>query len=276
MFQASTFQRRERTPITTPAAEWTGYCRRFTVRTRQHYREVLCKFLATLPKGLAIGDLNRGHIERYITKLLLAGRSNRTANAHLTVLKSFCRYLSESYGVPKIPTGPMLREDPPQVRFLTRDEYAKVLSACTDGDGRIKDQIEFLAMTGLRASEFCSLTWDCVSPQLTTITITGKGRKRRTIPLNATCREILKPGKINFTKSRKQLYRLCRRMAEKAGIEGFGPHALRRYFATELLRRGVSIDIISKLLGHSSIKTTERYISYHPSFLLGSTDCLDD
>lgn len=269
-------QRRERIPITTPAAEWTGYCRRFTNRTRQHYRAVLHKFLAGLPKGLTIGDFNRGHVERYITQLLLAGRSNRTANAHLTVLKSFVRWLSEVYGIPKIDTGKMLKEDPPQVRFLTKEEYLKILSSCTDGDAIIKDTIQLLAHLGLRATEFCTFDWDSVSPQATTISLVGKGRRRRVVPLNATAKKILKPGKKQFSKSRKQLYRLCRRAADKAGLkEGFGPHALRRYFATELLRRGVSLDIISRLMGHSNIRTTERYISHYSS-LEGSTDVLDD
>ena len=54
---------------------------------------------------------------------------------------------------------------------------------------------------------------------------------------------------------RKRLQRVARR----AGVEGFKPHRLRDTFAVELLAAGVSMDDVSVLLGHSSIRTTERY-----------------
>lgn len=49
------------------------------------------------------------------------------------------------------------------------------------------------------------------------------------------------------------------RVADEAGVEGFHPHRLRDTFAVELLLAGVSMQDVSTLLGHSSIKTTEHY-----------------
>jgi len=53
-------------------------------------------------------------------------------------------------------------------------------------------------------------------------------------------------------------------------------YAIRHYFATELIRKGVGIYKVSRILGHSSVKTTESiYIHLVPIDLLGLTDCLD-
>ena len=50
-----------------------------------------------------------------------------------------------------------------------------------------------------------------------------------------------------------------REVASAAGIDGFHPHRLRDTFAVELLLSGVCIDDVSALLGHSSVRTTEKY-----------------
>ncbi len=50
-------------------------------------------------------------------------------------------------------------------------------------------------------------------------------------------------------------------LAATAGVAGFHPHRLRDTFAVELLLAGLSIDDVSTLLGHGSVRTTERYYS---------------
>ena len=47
----------------------------------------------------------------------------------------------------------------------------------------------------------------------------------------------------------------------KPAIKGGHPHRFRDTFAVSLLLKGVSIEIVAKLLGHSSIKVTERHYS---------------
>lgn len=59
-------------------------------------------------------------------------------------------------------------------------------------------------------------------------------------------------------------------------MKKFGSHAIRHFFATQLIRKGVSIYKVSKILGHSSVKITEScYIHLVPVDLLGITDVLD-
>jgi len=270
MFQAFKNKRARKLLFSQAIQDWLAYNRRYTQRTQEHYRSVIYSF-ADFTGIHKAKQLQRGHFEDYITQLL-SKFCNRTGNAHLTVLKSFNRWLSSNYNVPNFATTiPMLKEDPPQTTSITKAEYRKILAYCVDGKA---DTIKLLANTGVRASELCRLTSECVKDK--TLFVRGKGRKLRTVPLNQTCCDIFSKPKtfINLTKSnRKQLYLLCRQVGQRAGIH-LTPQVLRRYFATELLRGGVDISIVSALLGHSSIKTTQGYIHNQPIHFKNVTDCL--
>lgn len=63
--------------------------------------------------------------------------------------------------------------------------------------------------------------------------------------------------------SRQYTTQMLKRLAGKAGIDKrVHPHGLRHTFAVELLREGVDVVTISKLLGHSSISVTNRYLDH--------------
>lgn len=261
---------------------WLCYNRRYKIRTQIHYRMVIGRFAAFAP--IYTADLKAEHIERYIEHILEKYK-NRTANAHLTALKSFCRWLAEHHDIPNPCSNiKMLDEDPPKVRVIDHQEYQKVLSVAKPKE---RDVISFIAHTGLRSSEFQHLTWSNIANDRRFIKLTGKGRRRRLIPLNKTCQIILNKVSrktnsttIEITKSyhsKNSLYCLCKKLARKAEIPRFGPHALRHYFATELYIKGVPLHMISIILGHADTRTTEKiYIHiWPPKDLLGVTDCLD-
>ena len=261
---------------------WLSYNRRYKPRTQIHYRMVIGQFAKFAP--IYAADIKPEHIESYLEHVL-EKYINRTANAHLTALKSFSRWLTEHYDLPnpclKIK---MLDEDPPKVRVLNDQEYQKVLAVCKLKE---RDVILFLAHTGLRSSEFQHFTWDNISHDRRFIKLIGKGRRLRLIPLNKTCQTILskvsrKPNSttMNLVKSykkRNSLYCLCKKLARHAGIPRFGPHALRHYFSTALYKKGVPVQFISACLGHADTRTTEKiYVHiWPPKDLLGVTDILD-
>lgn len=263
-------------------AEWMEYCLRYAKGTQRNYRFAITNFIEDSSIE-NIDQLNCRVIEQYISKRLGDGKKNSTANKDLITIKSFCRWLSRNYDVPNYTTGiQRLKEDPPERRVLTWEEYKKILSVC---NGQNTDIPRFLANTGVRGSELVNLRWGNVSKDLKMLTVIGKGRKKRYIPLNEVCRDILQKYirgpddiRLNFVRyrtNRKSIYRICVNLSMKAGIPRAGPHSYRHLFATELLRRGVSITYVSKLLGHSSIAITEKaYIHFQPNFLNGLTDVL--
>lgn len=247
------------------------HSKRFTSRTQGHYKNVLTKFVAALPKSFVrIHQLDHKCIEEYLYRMKDRNCTNRTQNAHLTPIKSFCRYVSRFYNIenPALKVK-MLPEDPPYQRFLTEEEYNKLLKIAPP---LARNRLIFLANTGLRASEFAGLAR--IEPSAASVTIIGKGRKRRTVPLNHNTRQIL-PDLVICSKNALDMQ--FKRLARRAKIPLFGPHACRHYFATKLLLKGVSMVIVSKLLGHSSVRTTEQcYAHILPEHIANATDVLDD
>jgi integrase/recombinase XerD len=83
-----------------------------------------------------------------------------------------------------------------------------------------------------------------------------------------------KPGKPYCAKSAQRIFQIARK---NAGIhKDVSFHSLRHSFATHLLERGVDIRYIKDLLGHFSIKTTERYLHVRKEQLVNIVSPLDD
>ncbi len=135
--------------------------------------------------------------------------------------------------------------------------------------------IETMLSSGIRCEEMCNLKISDVDFDRKTIRIRrGKGGKDRIVYISdvaaAHIRTYLEKRKEtcdylfasrtggNYTK--RGVQDLVKRIGEKAGVENVHPHRFRRTFATEARRRGMDIHTISKLMGHSNIATTERYI----------------
>jgi len=247
---------------------WFQYCLRYyTSRTCGHYRMVLHSFNNFLAQDGK--KLSTEAIEKYIDSIL-QDRKVATANRHLVPIKSFCRWRAEHYHINNPASKvKLLKEETPQQRVLSDKEYEKVLATVKGIDKAI---IQFLANTGLRKTEFRKLTDENIGVGF--IHLEGKGRKTRLIPLNNICKNILVKYKsikplIGKYPGREGLYWCCKKAARQAEIKKFGPHSLRHFFATRLMRADVPLIKISKLLGHSSIRTTERiYIHWIPDDLL--------
>lgn len=151
--------------------------------------------------------------------------------------------------------------------------------------------------TGLRVSEVTRLNVHDLDPGRGVIRVRGgKGRKDRQVMLAEPLREVLTAycrwkcpsewlfpgGKAGCPLTTKAVFFTCRKAAKLAGIaKPVHPHSLRHAFATHLLDDGVNLVVIQKLLGHSDIKTTARYLhvsdaairsTRSPLEMLGSLD----
>jgi len=214
------------------------------------------------------------NITSYMNQMLSRGTANKTVNNTLCAIKSLCSYISENYKIHNPAQSiKKLPEEDAEANFWTEDEYQSVLIKSPDF---VRSWIRFIAHTGLRATEFCNLKWRNCDLKHRTMTIIGKGRKRRTIGLNDMALGILNKMKESrfiapdgrvFLNNNKPMtrYMLGWHIGEacrNAGLTGGGPHAARHYFATQLLLTGKPMVVVSALLGHSSIKTTERHYSH--------------
>lgn len=249
---------------------WLSYIsRNFSENTHAQYKSIIWQFYDFAPKYIC--NLTLEHLEAYMASL--NGLASKTINCHIIVLKSFGHWL-EDRNLPN--PSKKLRKIPEhsQQRILSEQEYEKVLAVCNSKEA---DVIRFLANTGLRANEFVSLKPSDITADQKFLYILGKANKGRVVPLNDTCRQIIKRHpNIKLSKNYRHLNRICHCLSIHAGIPLFTPHALRHYCATQLMRKGVSIYKISKMLGHSSVKITEKcYVHFLAKIdLMGVTDCL--
>lgn len=133
--------------------------------------------------------------------------------------------------------------------------------------------VKLLYGTGLRVSEIVNLKKQDINFEENLIKINlGKGKKDRFVKLpESLSEELLNFSKIGDSKylfesqrggklASKTIQLILSNNAKKAGIKKrVYPHLLRHSFATHLLEQGTDLRLIQKLLGHSSIKTTQIY-----------------
>ncbi len=252
--------------------------RQFSENTRNTYGYAMKSFLETLPSEVRfITDLRSEHIENHLDELLRKDYAIPTINHYLKVVKIFCRWMQKRYKIPnpakEIASFKLRRYEK---KFLSKEQYLELLKVC---DEEFVPWIEFLAATGIRATVFCNLQWNMYDPNNKTICIPAKfakSKRPRTIGLNKTALSILKniqqahtqsPNDLIFTLKngtpldRKILYGKINRGFKKLGLTG-GPHALRHYCATQLLKAGVPIIKVSKFLGHTDITTTQKHYEH--------------
>lgn len=150
---------------------------------------------------------------------------------------------------------------------LNRDEVNRLEKACQTPRERML--VWTLLDTGLRVSEFTSLSRDNIDWQGGRLIIFGKGgpygskSKRRIIPMSNRVRPMLEAhfsihDEIGFSPRRAQ--QIVKDIANHANIsKPVSPHVLRHTFATTWVQKGGSIAGLMKLLGHDKLETTAIY-----------------
>ncbi len=174
-------------------------------------------------------------------------------------------------------------------RWLSYEEESALMLACHDR-AWLKDIIIFALNTGVRQGGIINFQWKDVDLFRRTATIKKKsrmGRGKYTVPLNQTVIELLKAkskvvamnGYV-FTQhgeqlTKREVQRQFVTAAKRAKITAFRFHDLRHTFATRLVQAGIDIYTVSKLLGHASVKETERYAHHYPESVRYGVEILD-
>lgn len=176
----------------------------------------------------------------------------------------------------------MFREDNEILRYLTREEIAKFLPECLPPLRRV---VVCALNSGLRKGDILNMTWDKVKLEQNLLLIKSeKTGKLNEIPINASLRKILieclaiKNGPNVFQNEDGQPYRKLDTAFESARrrskLEHFRFHDLRATFASHMVMNGVDLVTVSKLLGHSNIRTTMRYARLSPAHKRSAVEIL--
>lgn len=217
----------------------------------------------------------------------------KTTRRKIASLKAFIHYLYYQDLIDKNPFDKMdvsfkepllLPRTIPEylIRRLIISSYENIKAATTTYEQltaiRNAAVIELLFATGARISEICSLKLKDIDLDAQTVRIFGKGAKERIIQIEnndvlyilnrykALFSEYIQPDGYFFLNNRKQrlseqsVRTIIRNMERQIGSNiHITPHMFRHSVATLLLEEDVDIRCIQKILGHSSITTTQIY-----------------
>ena len=209
-------------------------------------------------------------------KLFLATQKHYSKNSQYLAIKAVKHmYIELGLDVPKNLEAPRRSKKVPV--YLSRGEVESLLKWC-ESDTVAYTVINTFLYSGMRVSELCSLKSEDIDFESGSIRITsGKGDKERIVLVPEEVVSILRnyagwkisQNRISeyfFVSAKMGKYhpstveKMVRETARGSGIRRrVTPHTLRHTFATSILKNGGDIRFIQRMLGHSSIGTTEIY-----------------
>lgn len=218
--------------------------------------------------------------------------SKRSINRKISALRTFFKYLQE---IKVVKTNKVIYINMPKFEkelpdVINRDELQKLRNVIdTSKILGLRDRliIELLYSSGLRSVELINLSEYMVDIEEREIRVIGKGGKERFTFFSETAKKWLikyiaekQKQYKNYTpdaiivnsKGRKLTTRSLRRLisghTKNAGIEKeITPHVFRHSFAVELLNKGIDMEYLQELLGHSSLSTTQMYTHVNKNLL---------
>ncbi|MCD6548747.1 MAG: tyrosine recombinase XerC [Thermodesulfobacterium sp.] len=277
---------------------YLSFEKNYSVNTIRGYRKDLEEFLKFLEaqKIESLESLEPFHLRYYFLFLKREKREPTTIARKLSSIRSFFKYLLKQKKVKKnlvnYLSNPKISKKLPLVP--TEEEINNFIDNLEEGrneflDLRDRALLEIAYGCGLRVSEIANLTLDQINFGLQIIRIVGKGKKERIVPFGKKAFKALKDyleirdfllSKLNketnyvFLNLRGErltergIRYVIKERGKKQGLFYLHPHTLRHAFATHLLNAGVDLRSIQKMLGHSSLTTTEVYTKVNYEYLL--------
>lgn len=239
--------------------------------TIANYRNVILPFLRDYPEFLS-------HPRESILAFISEPENKWSRFTRLKVLKVFCEFLLDEKLLERNPTKGIKMSMPGKPSNIPPLEEVKRFINALDmksfTDRRLRVMLLLALDTGLRRGELCGLKQSDIDKDRLALTVCAeysKVRKSRLVPISLSVFKELKnfisiiPKEWNtpwlFPSNNGQkldpsnLGLQMRRVAQKVGYD-LKLHGLRHLCATEFLRKSGNIVLVSRLLGHSSIKTT--------------------
>jgi len=221
------------------------------------------------------GEIKASHVSAYLVAVRARGVKDATIHAHARSARVFINWLAES-GIVAAPFKIKMPKVSEQARPVPSvEDFLKLLSACRTP--RDRALLMIMADTGLRGFEVAGLTWGDLDMEARTITVRrAKGGKRRINPISLETAEALMcyrkywpheddlpifqtyPGQ---GLTRHGIFALFARLSKRAGVS-ISAHQIRRFFATQFLRNGGDLYTLQRLMGHSTIEMTARYVGF--------------
>lgn len=248
--------------------------------------------------GKELGALAPADVRDYIDRRKAAGVGPATINRELGLFSAAINYARREWDwdIPNPAQGRRLKEPEGRVRWITQAE-ARLLIAVAEREAQapyLADFIRLALNTGCRRNELLELQWCRVDLDTGLIYLEGastKSGRRRSVPLNGTAREALlsrqrfrdrycPQSQWVFCGKKGEAVRSVKRSwataCRRAGFVNLHIHDLRHTCAAWLVSAGVPLTEIRDLLGHSTIRMTERYAHLAPDNLRVAVATIDE
>ena len=216
-------------------------------------------------------------VQKRITKKCNTGRQYNinSVRTEIAVIVAWLEWLKDMDYKLKIKTRMIIKPKaiPSRRKWYTSNNIAKVLDHCEDLIDEV--MIRVLFDTGLRAREFINLKLSDIDNR--TIYVFGKGRKQGWVYISEYTRERLNlwiqvmhiKDYVWIKGTRRDYYdpmtvdgirKRLKAVFKRAGFDDFQMHEMRHSFATDLRNKGADMDVIQKLMRHSSLQVTQHYL----------------
>ncbi|MBL6938269.1 MAG: site-specific integrase [Alphaproteobacteria bacterium] len=236
---------------------------------------------------MLVSDIGVRDVEQYKAKLVREGKSHKTINNRLTILRKCLHTAYDWLALPGAPPKIVWLKCPPaRTHYLATEECNLLVE---HSSGIVREMIVAALRTGMRQGELKGLQWTSIDWLNRSVAVrhsrsddtkalgTPKGNRERHIPLDIDLCEMLSARRraegyvfldnngqpFTHKKASAALAAVCRH----AGLPKVGWHTLRHTFASHLAMNGTPLNIVQALLGHASITTTMRYAHVAPSAL---------
>jgi integrase/recombinase XerC/integrase/recombinase XerD len=267
--------------------------RNHSPKTVRWYNEMLGRFTAWLGPEARLRDVDGDTLRNYQRSLREGDLSKFTLHAYARTLRTFLRWLErEAYlgeelyrrvEMPKVP-----KYEDVTIDVLSDQEIAHLLSMLdpsTDVGCRNRAIVCLMLESGLRLAEVVNLKFDDVHLKELYVKVHGKGDKEAYVPIGPTTQKALSRYGTYFRvpadpKTRafflniygeplgyEAVKSMFVRLAKESGITRLHPHLLRHTAATRMLANGADLHTVQRLLRHSDIRTTLRYLHLVPEQL---------
>ena len=265
------------------------------MNTAETYRSSLscfAQFCRIRKQNPTWSSINVEDVVSYVYYMRSRGLSARSVNVFLAASVSFFDYLCRFHGLAKNPAVMVDKVKEPKrlpkvIEQSVFDEFFSFFSNPSDMafmKHSFYVSICLMYYAGLRASEVLTLSWMNIKDRH--MRIIGKGNKERIVPICDELQLVLdewydrqlgfigeKPALVVSNEdgsavSGSFFRRMIKNVLMSCGCpyELAHPHALRHSFATRMASLGLSLLSLQKILGHSSLNTTQVYVNLADSF----------
>ena len=243
--------------------QYLVYTKGYSENTARLYDITLHSFAKAM-QGRKWSEITAEDISNYLIIKKTAGASNNTIVANISAIRGLYNWMMRNYPLQENPArfieSPKKEKTIPHV--LNAEDIIKAVQLEKNPD--IKLSIMLMASTGMRVSETRTLTYEQINMSTAQAVVKGKGKKERTIFFPSYIIEAIKlrgkqEGEI-FEGWQDREYRYAIYLAfDRIGVK-MSPHLLRHTFASNAINRGMRLDVLREILGHTSISTTQIYM----------------